>query len=79
MHSFGSSLRQWGFWKELISFRSLVIVSPIFLLTVKHWTNLVVLIVFVGSLFFWGKGGEMDYESFESDVYITMYGAEMVL
>jgi len=52
MHSFGSSLRQWEFWKELISFRSLVIVSPVFLLTVKHWTNLVVLVVFVGSLFF---------------------------
>ena len=52
MHSFGSSLRRWEFWKELISFRTLVIVSPVFLLTVKHWTNLVVLVVFVGSLFF---------------------------
>jgi hypothetical protein len=41
-----------GFWRDLISFRSLVIISPIFLLTVKHWTNLVVLTVFVGSLFF---------------------------
>ena len=52
MHLFGSNLRRWEFWKELISFRSLVIVSPIFLLTVKHWTNLVVLVMFVGSLFF---------------------------
>ena len=52
MHLFGSNLRRWEFWKELISFRSLVIASPIFLLTVKHWTNLVVLVVFVGSLFF---------------------------
>ena len=52
MNSFGSNLRRWEFWKELISFRSLVIVSPIFLLTVKHWTNLVVLVVFIGSLFF---------------------------
>ena len=52
MHLFGSNLCRWEFWKELISFRSLVIVSPIFLLTVKHWTNLVVLVVFVGSLFF---------------------------
>ncbi len=52
MHSFGSNWRRWEFWKELISFRSLVIVSPVFLLTVKHWTNLVVLIVFAGSLFF---------------------------
>ena len=52
MHLFGSNLRRWEFWKELISFRSLVIVSPVFLLTVKHWTNFVVLIVFVGSLFF---------------------------
>jgi len=52
MHSFGSSLRRWEFWKELISFRSLVIVSPVFLLTVKHWTNLVVLFVSIGSLFF---------------------------
>ena len=52
MHSFGSNLRRWEFWKELISFRSLVVVSPVFLLTVKHWTNLVVLVVFVGSLFF---------------------------
>ena len=52
MHLFGSNLRRWEFWKELISFRSLVIVSPVFLLTVKHWTNLVVLVVFVGSLFF---------------------------
>jgi len=52
MHSFGSNLRRWEFWKELISFRSLVIVSPVFLLTVKHWTNLVVLVVFIGSLFF---------------------------
>jgi O-antigen ligase len=40
------------FWRDLISFRSLVIISPIFLLTVKHWTNLVVLVVFIGSLFF---------------------------
>jgi len=52
MRSFGSNWRRWEFWKELISFRSLVIVSPVFLLTVKHWTNLVVLVVFVGSLFF---------------------------
>jgi len=52
MHSFGSNLQSREFWKELISFRSLVIVSPVFLLTVKHWTNLVVLVVFVGSLFF---------------------------
>ena len=52
MHLFGSNLHRWEFWKELISFRSLVIVSPVFLLTVKHWTNLVVLVVFVGSLFF---------------------------
>ena len=52
MHLFGSNLRRWEFWRELISFRSLVIVSPVFLLTVKHWTNLVVLVVFVGSLFF---------------------------
>jgi hypothetical protein len=52
MHSFGSNLRRWKFWKELISFRSLVIVSPIFLLTVKHWTNLFVLVVFLGSLIF---------------------------
>ena len=29
-----------------------MIISPIFLLTVKHWTNLVVLFVFIGSLFF---------------------------
>jgi len=52
MHSFGSNWRRREFWKELISFRSLVIVSPICLLTVKHWTNLLVLIVFAGSLFF---------------------------
>jgi len=52
MHSFGFNLQRWKFWKELISFRSLVIMSPIFLLTVKHWTNLVVLVVFVGSLLF---------------------------
>ena len=52
MHLFGSNSRRWEFWRELISFRSLLIVSPVFLLTVKHWTNLVVLIVFVGSLFF---------------------------
>ena len=31
----------------------MVILSPIFLLTVKHWTNLVVLVVFTGSLFFY--------------------------
>jgi hypothetical protein len=55
MHSFGSSLRRWEFWKELISFRALVIVSPVFLHTVKHWTNLVVLVVFVGSLFFYSE------------------------
>ena len=48
----GSNWLRLGFWRDLISFRSLVIISPIFLLTVKHWTNLVVLIVFVGSLFF---------------------------
>jgi len=48
MHSFGYSLRRWEFWKELISFRSLVIVSPVFLLTVKQWTNLVFLASFLG-------------------------------
>ena len=52
MHSFGSNWRRWEFWKELISFRSLVIVSPVFLLTLKHWTNLVMLVVFVGSFVF---------------------------
>jgi O-antigen ligase len=52
MHSFGFNLRRWEFWKELISFRFLVIVSPFFLLTVKHWTNLVVLVVFIGALIF---------------------------
>jgi len=55
MHLFGSNLRRWEFWKELISFRSLVVVSPVFLLTVKHWINLVVLVVFVGSLFFYSE------------------------
>ena len=52
MHLFGSNLLCLAFWKELISFRTLVVVSPVFLLTVKHWTNLVVLFVSVGSLFF---------------------------
>jgi len=52
MNSFGSNLRRREFWYELISFRSLVVVSPVFLLTVKHWINLVVLFAFVGSLFF---------------------------
>jgi hypothetical protein len=52
MHSFGSSLRRWEFWKELISFRALVILSPLFLLTVKHWTNLVVLFVCLLALCF---------------------------
>ena len=52
MRSFGSNWRRWEFWKGLISFRSLVIVSPVFFLTVKHWTNLVVLVVFVGPLLF---------------------------
>ena len=52
MHSFGFNLRRWEFLKELISFRSFVVVSPVFLFTVKHWTNLVVLVVFIGSLFF---------------------------
>jgi O-antigen ligase len=65
MHSFGSNLQRWVFWKELISFRSLVIVSPVFLLTVKHWTNLVVLIVFVGSLFFLHRNKEV----FRQDTY----------
>jgi O-antigen ligase len=58
MHSFGSNLWRWDFWRALISFRSLVVVSPVFLLTVKHWTNLVVLIVFIGSLFFLLKNKE---------------------
>ena len=49
---FGYNLRRREFWKELISFRSLIIVCPVFLLTVKHWTNFVLLVVFVGSLFF---------------------------
>jgi len=49
MHLFGSNLRRLEFWKELISFRSLVIVSPVFLLTVKQWTNLVFLASFLGS------------------------------
>jgi O-antigen ligase len=52
MHSFGFNLRRLEFWKELINIRSLVIISPVFLLTVKHWTNLVVLVMFVGSLVF---------------------------
>ena len=59
MHLFGSNLRRLEFWKELISFRSLVIVSPVFLLTVKHCTNLVVLVVFVGSLFFLIRNKEL--------------------
>ena len=62
MHLFGSNLRRWGFWKELISFRSLVIVSPVFLLTVKHWTNVVVLIVFFGSLFFLFRKKEIAFQ-----------------
>jgi len=62
MHSFGSNWRRLEFWKELISFRSLVIVSPVFLLTVKHWTNLVVLLVFVGSLFFLFRKKEIVFQ-----------------
>jgi O-antigen ligase len=62
MHSFGSNWRRWEFWKELISFRSLVIVSPVFLLTVKHWANLVVLVVFVGSLFFLFRKKEAPFQ-----------------
>jgi hypothetical protein len=48
MHSFGFNWRRWEFWKGLISFRPLVIVSPVFLLTMKHWTNLVFLASFLG-------------------------------
>ena len=48
----GSNWLRFGFWRDLISFRLLVIISPIFLLTIKHWTNLIVLVVFFGSLFF---------------------------
>ena len=48
MHSFGSNWRRWEFWKELISFRALVIMSPVFLLTMKQWTNLVFLAYFLG-------------------------------
>jgi len=62
MRSFGFNLRSWEFWKELISFRSLVIVSPVFLLTAKHWTNLVLLSVFVGSLFFLFVKKEANYQ-----------------
>ena len=62
MHLLGSNLRRWDFWKELISFRSLVISSPIFLLTVKHWTNLVVLVVFIGSLFFLIRKKEVSFQ-----------------
>lgn len=39
-------------FKELVSFRSLLIVSPVFVLTVKHWITLVVIVLFFGSLFF---------------------------
>jgi O-antigen ligase len=62
MHLFGYNLRRWDFWKELISFRSLVIVSPVFLLTVKHWTNLVVLVVFFGSFFFLFRKKEVNLQ-----------------
>ena len=40
------------YFKELMSVRSLVIISPIFFLTIRGWTNLVVLIVFIASLFY---------------------------
>jgi O-antigen ligase len=38
--------------RELLSWRTLVVVSPVFLLTVKHWTNAVVLILAIASVFF---------------------------
>ena len=37
--------------RDWLSWRSLVIVSPIFLLTVKHWTNLVVMMLCLASLY----------------------------
>jgi O-antigen ligase len=52
MHLFGFKLLNSMFWKEWISFRSLVIISPVFLLTVKHWANFVILVLLPGSLFF---------------------------
>ena len=62
MHSFGSNWCRLESWKRLISFRSLVIVSPVFLLTVKHWTNLVVFVVFAGSLFFLFRKKEIVFQ-----------------
>jgi len=74
-----------GFWRDLISFRSLVIISPIFLLTVKHWTNLVVLTVFVGSLFFLFRKKEITIQDTDEVkrwrwiIFLTLMGPVMAV
>ena len=38
--------------KEALTFRTLIVISPIFFITVKHWINTVLLILFFGSIRF---------------------------
>ena len=45
-----------GHMTRLLNFRNLVLLSPLLLLTVKHWTNVVVLVCFFASLAFLRKG-----------------------
>lgn len=52
MNTYRINWYRWMYLKELMSIRSLVIISPIFFLAIRGWTNLVVLIVFIASLFF---------------------------
>jgi O-antigen ligase len=40
----------------------LVLISPVFFLTVKHWINLIVLLLFVGSLYLLVKNKEISYK-----------------
>jgi len=40
------------FLKNLFNFRTLVIISPFFLLSIKHWINTLVILIFFGSLYY---------------------------
>jgi O-antigen ligase len=51
MNSSGFRDKCWSLFGKLNFFRILFLVSPVFLLTLKHWTNLVVFTLFIGSLF----------------------------
>jgi len=50
MHSLGSNLTRLHQWRDWLGFRSLVLLAPFLMLTVKHWISAIVFVTAIAAI-----------------------------